>query len=242
MLRILYHAALEEGATRICLCDTAGYATPEGTARLVRFAREDLLAYDGCADVQVDWHGHNDRGLALANALAAIDAGADRVHGTALGVGERCGNSAMEQLLVNLHLAGDDRDLSALPDYCATASASFDRVIPPDHPVVGGDAFRTASGIHTAAIVKAGAGHGEWLADRVYSSVPASSFGRHQHIEVGPGSGASNVEYWLTRHGFTPEPGLVALILQVARNSEQMLRDDELFDLTIFGLQHSAAA
>jgi 2-isopropylmalate synthase len=113
-LRQLYLTAVEHGAKRVCLCDTAGHATPEGTARLVHFVRE--LVGPG---ISIDWHGHNDLGLALVNALVAFEAGADRLHATALGIGERTGNTSMELLLTNLQRLGYiQRDLTWLLPYC----------------------------------------------------------------------------------------------------------------------------
>ncbi len=230
-LRRLCHAALEEGATRICLCDTVGHAIPYGAAALVRHVRREVLDAAGFAHVPIDWHGHDDRGLALANALAAIEAGASRVHGTALGIGERCGNVAMDQLLVNLRLLGDGRDLAALGEYCATAAAACGRAIPPDYPVVGRDAFRTATGVHAAAVAKAELAGDTRLADLVYSGVPASDFGRGQQIGVGPASGRWNVLSWLRRHGLPADPPVVERVLAAARASTHVLTDRELAGL-----------
>src|SRR5207244_6248368 len=98
-------------------------------------------------------------GLAVANSLAAYAAGADCVHASALGIGERVGNTPMDQMLVNLKLMGAPgwgaRDLSRLKDYCAAVSQAVGVRIPPNYPVVGADAFRTATGVHAAALIKA---------------------------------------------------------------------------------------
>jgi 2-isopropylmalate synthase len=228
VLRALYRAALDEGARRICLCDTVGHATPGGTRELVEYVRSEILGRHGFSDVPVDWHGHNDRGLGMANAIAAMAAGVDRVHGTALGLGERCGNSPMEQLLLNLFLAGDDRPIAALDEYCRHAAGSFDRVIAPDRPVVGKDAFRTVSGVHAAAIAKAESGHGSDLADVVYSGVPASAFGHRQMIGVGAVSGTANVRHWLRSHGLESSDPRIGQILEAARSSSRTLSDREI--------------
>ncbi len=226
-IRRLYTCAIEAGARRVCLTDTVGHATPHGTRALVRFMRR-VIAETG-EDVRIDWHGHCDRGLALANSIAAIEAGADRVHGTALGVGERCGNTPMEQLLANLRLLGCHRaDLTALPRYCEIAARAFDVPIPFNLPVVGADAFCTSTGVHAAAIVKARRRGDEGLADRVYSGVPASWFGRSQRITVGPMSGASNVTHWLESHGYRADDDLVARILEAAKHADRLLDDAEL--------------
>ena len=204
-LRRLFLAAIRCGAGRLCLCDTVGHATPAGAANLVRFALE--VVRESGADVGLDWHGHCDRGLAVINTLAAIQAGASRVHGCAIGIGERVGNTPMDQLLVNLRLLGwIDNDLTALAEYCETVSRGTGVAIPPNYPVVGHDAFRTGTGVHAAAVIKAFKKGEDWLADRVYSGVPASWVGRRQAIEIGPMSGESNVVFWLESHGIAPTP------------------------------------
>jgi 2-isopropylmalate synthase len=231
-LKELYGKAIEWGAKRLCLADTVGHATPDGARALVRFVIEEIIEPSG-EDVEVDWHGHRDRGFGLANALAAVEAGATRVHGTALGIGERCGNTEMELLLVNLKLKGiHTADLSRLPAYCQTASRSCQVPLVHSHPVVGEDAFRTATGVHAAAIVKAEKKGDEWLADRIYSAVPASMVGRHQLIEVGPMSGLSNVKYWLRQHGHDWEDeSLVRRIFEVAKTTDHTLSEEELESL-----------
>jgi 2-isopropylmalate synthase len=206
----------------VCLCDTVGHATPTGVRRLVGFVKARF------PDVLLDWHGHEDRGLSLANALAAVEAGVDRVHGTVLGIGERCGNTPMEQLLLNLFLLGDDRDISALPEYCWRGASVFGRPIPVDYPIVGRDAFRTASGVHAAAIAKAQRMGDPELADRVYSSVPAAALGLSQRIEVGPMSGRANVRHWLDRHGIPVDGTLLDGVLRAAREADRVLSETEL--------------
>src|SRR2546425_96202 len=191
------------GATRICLADTVGHATPEGVKALVEFVKKEIVKDHR---VKVDWHGHRDRGLGLINCLAAIEAGVDRVHGTALGVGERVGNAEMDLLIVNLKLLGAHRhDISKLPEYCHLVADAVGVPIAVNYPVMGADAFRTGTGVHAAAIIKAKKKGHAWLADRVYSSVPAQEFGLEQKIEISPVSGLSNVKYWLETHGYDPE-------------------------------------
>ncbi|MDX1623498.1 MAG: LeuA family protein [Gemmatimonadota bacterium] len=226
-LRALYTTAVEAGASRICLADTVGHATPDGTRNLVRWAKR--LVEETGEDVKVDWHGHRDRGFGLTNALTAMVAGADRVHGTALGIGERVGNTEMDLLLVNLKLLGwIDNDLSALPDYCRMVAESTGVPLPANYPVVGEDAFRTATGVHAAAVIKAQKKGDAWLADRVYSGVPAGLVGREQRIEVGHMSGRSNVVYWLESRGIEAEPGLVDEIFGRAKASDHVLTDEEI--------------
>jgi len=226
----LYGTAIDAGARRICIADTVGYATPHGTKKLVKFVKG--IVKDRGVDVKIDWHGHRDRGLGIANALAAAEAGADRVHGTGLGVGERSGNASMEQLLVNFRLAGYiDNDLSKLSQYCSLISEAFQVPIPCNQPIVGRDAFRTCTGVHAAAVIKAIRKGNDWLANRVYSSVPADWVGLGQRIEVGPMSGESNVRFWLDEHNITADDGLVESILSKAKQGERTLTSDEILEI-----------
>ncbi len=227
-LRTLLSAAVDAGARRVCLCDTVGAAIPAGVKNLVAWVGE-LLRSLGATEVGIDWHGHRDRGLDVANTLAAIEAGATRVHGTALGVGERVGNTAMEQILVNLKLLGlRDDDLSALPAYVACVSEALEVPIAVGAPIVGKDAFRTATGVHAAAVIKAQRKGDGWLADRIYSGVPASWIGRTQEIEIGPMSGASNVVHYLTSHGLPDRPEIVEAVLALAKRSDRLLTNAEI--------------
>ena len=226
-LRALFLTAIECGAKRLCLCDTVGHATPTGAANLVRFAAQ--VVRESGVDVGLDWHGHSDRGLAVINTIAAIRAGATRVHGCAIGIGERVGNTAMDQLLVNLKLLGwIENDLSALPQYCEKTSAGTGVPIPVNYPVVGADAFRTGTGVHAAAVIKAFKKGDHWLADRIYSGVPAEMVGRRQEIEVGPMSGESNVVYWLESRSIEATPERVQAVFQRAKNVDRVLLDAEI--------------
>jgi len=204
-----------------------GHATPDGLKALIRFSREILKGMG--KDVELDWHGHNDRGMGLTNTLHAIEAGVTRVHGTALGIGERVGNAPMDQILMNLKLLGViDHDLSKLMLYCKQAAVATRWHIQNNYPMVGGDAFRTSTGVHAAAIHKARRLGASWLEDRIYSGVPASEFGRTQVVEVGPMSGAANVLFWLEARGIEPEEGLVSRILDVAKRGNRVLEDIEI--------------
>ena len=226
-VRQLFLTAIRCGASRLCLCDTVGHATPAGAANLVRFAQEIVL--ESGAEVELDWHGHSDRGLAVINTIAAIRAGATRVHGCAIGIGERVGNTPMDQLLVNLKLLGwIDNDLTALPEYCERVSRTTGVPIPPNYPVVGVDAFRTGTGVHAAAVIKAYQKGQDWLADRVYSGVPASWVGRRQEIEVGPMSGESNVVFWLENHSLSATPERVQAVFQRAKSVDRVLSESEI--------------
>jgi len=227
MLRRLFTTAINCGASRLCICDTVGHATPDGARAVVSFVRR--LVASTSADVRIDWHGHCDRGLGVVNSISAAAAGANRLHGTALGVGERVGNTQMDLLLVNLQLMGwIDRDLSSLQEYCETVSRACGVRIPHNYPVVGGDAFRTATGVHAAAVIKAFRKNDPELADAVYSGVPAHMVGRRQEIEIGYMSGKSNVIFWLEQRGIEPEGELVERILNKAKSSSLVLREEEV--------------
>ena len=224
-LRVLLSLAVERGAARVCLCDTVGFATPAGAAKITRFAREIVGPRIG-----IDWHGHDDRGLSVANALSAAQAGADRLHATALGIGERVGNPAMELLLLNLALADSARSLAQVMAYCAHFSRVLGVEIADNQPLVGKNAFRTATGVHASAIVKAEA-KSEWLGDHVYSLLSAASIGQSAAIVIGPMSGASNVQHWLKSQGIASNETLVHAILQRAKGSDRVLHDEELLSV-----------
>jgi isopropylmalate/homocitrate/citramalate synthase len=229
-LRRVYSAAIRAGAHRVCIADTVGHATPAGAAAVVRFVAGVV---DECGGgVGIDWHGHRDRGMAIANTLAAIDAGATRVHGTALGIGERVGNTPIDLLLVNLVLMGYvQRDLSRLGEYCRVVSEACGVTIPPNYPVIGRDAFRTATGVHAAAVIKAFKKNDPELADRVYSSIPASLVGREQEIEIGPMSGRSNVAYWLEHRGLPVTDQAIDQIFTAAKSATHVLSEEEVMAL-----------
>lgn len=224
-LRRLYMEAVEGGAYRICLCDTVGYATPGGTARLVEFIRSVLEESGYGGRVLIDWHGHNDRGLALANALAALDAGVDRLHATALGIGERTGNTSMEQLLIHLKLEGlKPVNLLKLTEYCRTVRRACGIKISTNFPVLGSRIFSTASGVHAAAILKARKLDNQWLADRVYSSIPAGELGLEQKIEMGPMSGKSNFRCFLEKHSIEDDELLNEMFAETRQKGSPLSR------------------
>jgi isopropylmalate/homocitrate/citramalate synthase len=227
----LYTAAINGGARAIVLCDTCGHATPMGVYVLVKFVVDEVVKPSG-EKIRIDWHGHCDRGLAVPNSMAAVVAGADCVHACAIGIGERVGNTPMDQMLVNLKLMGvapwEQKDLSKLYAYCKAVSQATGVPIPDNYPVVGRDAYRTGTGVHAAAIIKAYKKNDVELANMVYSGVPAHYFGREQIIEIGPMSGKSNVEFWLKRHGIEAFDGLVEAIFARAKSSDRLLEESEI--------------
>jgi len=230
-IKILYSTAINCGARAIVLCDTVGHATPIGAYNLVKFALEQIVRPSG-EKIRVDWHGHCDRGLAIANSLAAIAAGANQVHAAANSLGERVGNTPMELMLVNLRLLGIiDRELSRLREYSEKVAHATHTTIPPNYPVIGRDAFRTATGVHAAAIIKAYKKHDAMLANSVYSGVPSHLFGLEQVIEIGPMSGRSNVLYWLEHRGIPATEEVVNRIYAAAKQSTRVLTEEEILAL-----------
>src|SRR5688500_1673464 len=226
-LRALYSTAIRAGAKRVCIADTVGHSTPHGAAAVTRFISRIVEECGG--GVGIDWHGHRDRDFAIANSIAAIDAGATRVHGAGLGIGERVGNTPMDLLLVNLVLMGYlERDLTKLGDYVREVSESCGVPVPANYPVLGRDAFRTATGVHAAAVIKAFKKNDAALVDAVYSGIPASMVGRTQGIEVGPMSGRSNVIYWLESRGLDASDERVDRIFEKAKKSSTVLTEDEI--------------
>ena len=229
----LYRCAIECGARSIVICDTAGHSTPEGAYALIKFVIEEVVKPSG-EDIRVDWHGHSDRGYAVANSVAALRAGAHNVHGCALGIGERVGNTQLDQMLVNLKLMGvapwDRQDMSRLKEYCVAVSRATGVPIPANYPVVGEDAFRTATGVHAAAVIKAFRKNDLELANAVYSGVPSHLFGLEQVIDVGPMSGKSNVLWWLEKRGIAATDDVVERVYQRAKASDHTLSEAEIME------------
>jgi len=229
-IKRLYTNAINFGARHIVLTDTVGHATPSGAHALVRFVIDEIVKPSG-EEILISWHGHNDRGLSVMNSLAAVQAGADVIHGCALGIGERVGNTPMDQVLVNLKLLGAiDHDLLKLKEYCETASRACRVPIPSGYPVFGSDAFRTATGVHAAAVIKAFKKGDAELADTVYSGVPSHLFGLEQIIDIGPMSGKSNVIYWLEKRGIQATEERVTAIYNKAKQSDRLLTTAEVLD------------
>jgi isopropylmalate/homocitrate/citramalate synthase len=231
MVKRLYSTAINCGARAIVVCDTSGHATPMGAYALTKFVLDEVVKPCG-EKIRLDWHGHCDRGFAIANSMAALAAGADCVHACALGTGERVGNTQMDQMLVNLKLMGispwDKQDLTKLKDYCAAVSVATGVPIPPNYPVVGEDAFRTATGVHAAAVIKAYKKNDIELANAVYSGVPSHLFGLEQVIDIGPMSGKSNVLFWLERRGLPTSEAVVERIYTRAKSSDHTLTEAEI--------------
>ena len=230
-IKQVYTRAIELGADRICVCDTCGHVTPNGVRKLLGFIQNEVIPDSGVKrrDIEVNWHGHQDRGLGVANNLAAVEAGADVIHGTALGVGERAGNAPLDQTLVNLSLMGIIKnDLTSLNDYMRKAHEYIEVALPRNYPVFGKDAFETGTGVHASAVVKAMKKGEHWLADRIYSGVPAQDYGLEQVIRIGHMSGRSNITWWLSKNNYEITDELVAYLFSIAKNQRRLMDDNEV--------------
>ena len=230
-VKAIYTRAMELGADRLCICDTCGHVTPPGVRSLLHYIEDEVIPDAGFnrRDIEINWHGHQDRGLGVANNIAAYEAGADVIHGTALGVGERVGNAPLDQTLVNLKLMGViDNDLSSLGGYVRRANEYIQVPLPRNYPIFGDDAFETGTGVHASAVIKAMRKGDHWLADRVYSGVPASIVGLQQRIRIGHMSGRSNIIWWLEQHGYETSDGLVAHMFEVAKSQKRLMDDADV--------------
>ena len=230
-IKKIYHRAMELGVRRLCICDTCGHVTPNGVKKLLSFIDEEVIKDGGYQrrDIEVNWHGHQDRGLGVANNIAAVEAGADVIHGTALGIGERAGNAPLDQTLVNLSLMGIiNNDLTLLDEYMKKANQYIEVPLPRNYPVFGKDAFETGTGVHASAVIKAMKKGDHWLADRVYSGVPAGEFGLQQKIRIGHMAGRSNIIWWLENRGIEASDELVSHIFDVAKSQRRLMEDSEV--------------
>ena len=230
-VKAIYQRAMELGVRRLCVCDTCGHVTPNGVKKLLNFIDEEVIKDGGYQrnEIEVNWHGHQDRGLGVANNIAAVEAGADVIHGTALGVGERAGNAPLDQTLVNLKLMGViDNNLTLLDEYMRTANKYIEVPLPRNYPVFGEDAFETGTGVHASAVIKAMKKGDDWLADRVYSGVPAGDFGLKQVIRIGHMAGRSNIIWWLEQNGYEVSDDLVSHLFEVAKSQRRNMLDSEV--------------
>jgi len=230
-VKVIYQRAMELGVRRLCVCDTCGHVTPNGVKKLLHYIDEEVIKDGGYhrSEIEVNWHGHQDRGLGVANNIAAVEAGADVIHGTALGVGERAGNAPLDQTLVNLKLMGViDNDLTLLDEYTRTANKYIEVPLPRNYPVFGEDAFETGTGVHASAVIKAMRKGDDWLADRVYSGVPAGDFGLKQVIRIGHMAGRSNIIWWLEQNGYDATEDLVSHLFDVAKSQRRNMLDSEV--------------
>ena len=227
----LCQVAVEEGATEITVCDTVGYLTPLGTSKLVQHLRHFLDTKVG--KVRLDFHGHNDRGLALANSLAAVAAGADCIQGTVLGIGERAGNAPLDLVMINLQMQGlwNCDTLVNLKEYCLEVARLCNLSIPDKYPVFGKQSFSTQMGVHASAILKAKRHHNGELATCVYSGVDPNLVGLNYDVQVGPFSGRANVKFLMHQHNITLADEAIDHILEKARTENRILTKTEILTL-----------
>ena len=199
-IKEVYTRALELGADRICVCDTCGHVTPNGVQKLLSFIQNEVIPDAGFQrrDIEINWHGHQDRGLGVANNIAAFESGADVIHGT------------------------------ALDEYMKKAHEYVKVPLPRNYPIFGRDAFETGTGVHASAVVKAMNKGDHWLADRIYSGVPASDYGLKQIIRIGHMSGRSNIIWWLKNNGYQVTDGLVEHMFSVAKKQRKLMEDEEI--------------
>jgi 2-isopropylmalate synthase len=179
------NAAYKAGAETIILCDTNGGALPERIAQVVEIVRAKF------PDARVGIHAHNDGELAVANSIAAIEAGAVHVQGTINGIGERCGNANLCSIIPNLELKMNRRCLpdGRLPLLTHTSRyvSEVANLVPNDHaPYVGRSAFAHKGGIHVSAVMKAKA---------TYEHINPELVGNETRVLVSDQSGVSNINF-----------------------------------------------
>lgn len=226
VIKQIYLAGLDNGGQKVCIADTSGAASPISTEKIIRFFRDEVLK--SFNDVDIDWHGHNDRGLSVINSLVALSAGAQRVHGTAIGIGERAGNTPLEQMLINLKMARDPKrqDLGAISELATFAAEIFNVPVPPNYPGLGEKVYRTASGIHAAAELKAG--QLGLKGTTPYSAVSPEWVNRETDVVVGPLSGSHNVRFVAERLGIPATNEFIARALDVAKSANRILTDQDI--------------
>lgn len=226
MLKCLYQIAIQHGVKRIWIADTVGIATPSSAKKICNYIKKKII---GAKKIGLDWHGHDDKGLGVANSLIAVENGADRIQATALGIGERAGNTAMEPVLLNLVLAGSKKyNLTKLGKYSEAASKMFNIPIRDSYPAIGKLVHTTAVGMHAAAIYKAKELNRDDLAGLVYSSYNPQLVGRESNIFIGPMSGAANVEWNLDRLHIKKKPELIEKLLDKAKSENRYLTDEDI--------------
>jgi len=211
-LAAMIEAVERAGGWRLRLADTVGVLDPLSTARLV----SDLKARTSLA---LEFHGHDDLGLATANTLAALRAGCTEASVTVLGLGERAGNAALEQVAVAL-LRLDGRstgvDLPSLKPLAELVASAAGLIVPPGKAVVGRDVFSHESGLHVAGLLKEA---------ETYQGLDPRLLGRHHSVVVGKHSGAQALAHVLARRGIALDPRLAApLIAEVRRAATERKR------------------
>ena len=226
VIKSVFCESISAGATRVCIADTVGFSDPWSTAEIVSWIKKEVI---GESQIGLDWHGHNDVDMTTANALIALGAGADRVHVTSLGIGERAGNTPMESMIENLRQHGiNNYKYPLIMEYASYASKVFGRIIPPDKPIVGDLVHKTPTGIHGAGIAKAIEKGRPDLAGIIYSAVDPSIYGRHPELSIGPLSGNHNAIANLERLNIEVTQQHIQRILVLAQMLGRELSDEEI--------------
>ena len=222
-IEILIKEIINLGIKTIVLCDTVGDCLPSGASNLTSFVM-DIISKEN-VDVEIGWHGHNDKGLSLANALASVEAGATIISGTFTGIGERTGNIPLEQIIYILSQNGNQLyDLKYLKPLCDMLSATTKTKIPYSLPIIGKDAFSTSTGTHVAAIYKAKE-FGQSFEDLMYSGVAASDLERRQTLLIGPNSGRSAIIAALEEIQIVATENTVTSILDYCKKQNHCLEN-----------------
>ena len=204
-------AAKDAGADVLCLCDTNGGTLPDQLGAIVSDVR---VRFGGVIGI----HAHNDSDVAVANAMAAIDAGATHVQGCLNGYGERCGNSNLASIIANLELKKHHTTIGPekLPELASVARYIAELANLPlrgDQPYVGKSAFAHKGGVHVSAVMKDSA---------TYEHVSPELVGNHQRVLVSDLSGQSNMVYRLRQHGLAS-----SLSEEARRELLQRVKDKE---------------
>ena len=216
-------------AIAIVLCDTVGACLPSGVANLLRFVKKTIAAHN--SHIFQWWHGHNDRGLALANALCALDHGIDGISGTFLGIGERSGNICIEQIMLHLNqYYGSAYCLDSARQYCSLLSRYTEYTMPINQPLFGNQSFTTTAGTHIRALEKAKR-FGTGAHDLLYSSVAAHDLGRQQQIMLGPMSGRSAVKSVLEQIGESYDEKKISTLFNYFKKIQKPITVQEFIDI-----------
>jgi len=217
-LEELMGASLEAGADRVCYADTVGHATPDRT-----FEAVSRLAALGPTST----HTHDDLGLAVTNVMASLSAGADLVHGTINGIGERAGNVALEEVAIALdHGYGiETMDLEQVYDLAQLIASATGIPLAPNKAVVGENAFTHESGIHTDGTLKD---------ESMYEPYPPEKVGRERRLALGKHAGRAGVRAALDEHDISVEADdLAEIVARVKELGERGKRVTDADLLTI---------
>ena len=210
------------GADRFRYCDTIGVLTPHQTYNnIVELVQENTL--------DIEMHMHNDFGMATANSVAGIEAGAISANTTVIGLGERAGNASFEQILMSLkHQFKENRDINALKlqELVHTVSQAANRPISVSRPIVGADIFSHESGIHVNGMIKN---------PLSYEAFEPQSVGMSRHFPIGKHSGTSTLLYHLYASGIKPRKqkvqNMLPLVRQIVTSRKKVLNPQELKEL-----------